>query len=125
MGEPGRVAGAEGWCDGCPDREACAQGGCHLDGGPVKPDASAWVPPYVAAPLDPEPARTVHLPVRRVVAITRYVALALGAVVVVALVATGDQPRAVPLTPIPAPAATTWTTTTVTVPPITAPEETV
>lgn len=24
-------------CFGCPDPEACSQGGCHLDGGPVKP----------------------------------------------------------------------------------------
>jgi hypothetical protein len=24
-------------CLGCPDPEACSQGGCHLDGGPVRP----------------------------------------------------------------------------------------
>jgi hypothetical protein len=25
-------------CFGCPDPEACSQGGCHLDGGPVRPE---------------------------------------------------------------------------------------
>jgi hypothetical protein len=69
--------------------------------------------------------RIVRLPVRRVLAVARLVLLAAGAVLVVLLVATGDQPRPVPLTPVPAPAATTWTTTTVTVPAVTAPEETI
>lgn len=39
---PGDVSGRRctscaRYCVGCPDHEACSQGGCHLDGGPVKP----------------------------------------------------------------------------------------